>query len=202
MRRNVIAASLLVVGLALIAAALGGLGVFGSQAGRLPTTTASIGTAPPGHPEELAGVKSSAGPVLPKAAVALLSIPRLGLHNIPIYDRGLDGKGNMVIAHGFAVTHFQYSAAIGGGNAVLYGHDDIEGSVFKRLSELKPGDEVDLTLEGQPSPAVYRVSGRRIVAPTAVQILNPTGDIRLTLFTCWPTWVDTQRVVVTATPAA
>ena len=202
MRRNVIAAALLVVGLALIVAAMGGLGVFGSRAGQLPTTAASGGVAPPGHPDELPGVSSTAGPSLPNAAVALLSIPKLGLHNVPIYDRGVDGKGNMVIAHGYAVTHFQYSAAIGGGNTVLYGHDDIEGSVFARLSELKPGDEIDLTLSGEPSPAVYRVTGRRIVPPTAVQILNPTGDIRLTLFTCWPTWVDTQRVVVSATPAA
>jgi LPXTG-site transpeptidase (sortase) family protein len=201
MRRNVIAGALLVLGLALIGGAMGGLGVFGSQSGRLPNT-ASLGAAPPGHPEELAGVASSAGPALPNSAVALLSIPSLGLHNVPVYDRGLDAKGNMAIAHGFAVTHFEYSAAIGGGNAVLYGHDDIEGSVFRRLSELKAGDEVDLMVAGQTSPAVYRVSGRRIVAATAVQILNPTGDIRLTLFTCWPTWVDTQRVVVTATPAA
>jgi sortase (surface protein transpeptidase) len=36
------------------------------------------------------------------------------------------------------------------------------------------------------------------VAPTAVQILDPTADVRLTLFTCWPNWVDTQRVVITA----
>jgi sortase (surface protein transpeptidase) len=40
------------------------------------------------------------------------------------------------------------------------------------------------------------------VAPTAVQILQPTNDVRLTLFTCWPNWVDNQRVVVTATPAS
>ena len=26
-------------------------------------------------------------------------------------------------------------------------------------------------------------------------------DVRLTLFTCWPTWVDTKRVVITAVPA-
>jgi len=51
------------------------------------------------------------------------------------------------------------------------------------------------------APVVYHVTARSIVAPSAVQILQPTNDVRLTVFTCWPNWVDTQRVVVTATPA-
>jgi sortase A len=107
----------------------------------------------------------------------------------------------MIIAHGYAVTHFAYSAAIGSGNAVLYGHDDIEGGVFGRLQELRPGDEVDVT-SSLGLTVSYRVTGRSIVQPNAVQILAPTSDVRLTLFTCWPTWVDTQRVVITAQPAA
>jgi len=48
---------------------------------------------------------------------------------------------------------------------------------------------------------VYRVTARAIVPPTRVQILDPTPDVRLTLFTCWPNRVDTQRVVITALPA-
>jgi sortase A len=106
----------------------------------------------------------------------------------------------MLIAKGYAVTHYAFSSSIGNGNAVLYGHDDIEGSIFASLKDLKAGDEVDVALPGD-SPVVYRVTSRTIVAPTAVQILEPTSDVRLTLFTCWPNWVDTQRVVVTATPA-
>jgi LPXTG-site transpeptidase (sortase) family protein len=106
----------------------------------------------------------------------------------------------MLIAKGYAVTHYAFSSAIGTGNAVLYGHDDIEGSVFASLKDLKTGDEVDVAVAGD-SPVVYHVTARTIVAPTAVQILQPTNDVRLTLFTCWPNWVDTQRVVVTAMPA-
>jgi LPXTG-site transpeptidase (sortase) family protein len=79
---------------------------------------------------------------------------------------------------------------------VLYGHDDIEGSIFARLKDLQPGDEIDVAIAGRVQR--YRVSTRVIVAPTAVQILDPTADVRLTLFTCWPNWVDTQRVVITA----
>lgn len=134
----------------------------------------------------------------PPDSIAILTIPRLGITRAPIYDRGIDAKGSMMIATGYAVTHYAYSAGIGGGNAVLYGHDDIEGSIFARLKDLQPGDEIDVTVAGLVQ--VYRVRARAIVPPTAVQILNPTPDVRLTLFTCWPNWVDTQRVVITALP--
>ena len=107
----------------------------------------------------------------------------------------------MLIANGYAVTHFNHSSPIGSGNAVLYGHDDIQGSVFGRLKDLAAGDEIDVTPVGA-APVVFHVTGRTIVQPNAVQILNPTNDVRLTLFTCWPNWVDTQRVVVTASPTA
>jgi len=106
-----------------------------------------------------------------------------------------------VIAHGYAVTQFQYSAAIGTGNTVFYGHDDIEGSVFGHLSDLKPGDQILVTLSTSGESTVWRVTARTIVAPNAVQILDSTSDVRLTLFTCWPTWVDSKRVVITAIPA-
>src|SRR5439155_11079 len=76
----------------------------------------------------------------------------------------------------------------------------IAGLLIAGELALMAGDEVDVTPPGG-SPVGYRVTARSIVAPTAVQILQPTSDVRLTLFTCWPTWVDTQRVVVTAIPA-
>ena len=108
----------------------------------------------------------------------------------------------MLIAKGYSVTHFDSSSPIGSGNAVLYGHDDIEGSVFGRLKDLASGDEIDITPAGA-SLVVYHVTGpHKFVQPNAVQILNPTNDVRLTLFTCWPNWVDTQRVVVTAAPTS
>ncbi len=133
--------------------------------------------------------------------VAYLSIPRLGIKNAQVFERGVDSGGNMLIAKGYAVTHYANSSPIGSGNAVLYGHDDIEGSVFARLQELAIGDELDVTMAGGDS-SVYHVTARAIVAATAVQILNPTNDVRLTVFTCWPNWVDNKRVVVTAVPSA
>ena len=200
-RRNLIAGLLIAIGLALMASSLPALGLV--HLGSSPVATQAIPalgdplSPPHQHPKFLPGTGSTgAGP---SQIVAYLSIPRLGVKNAPIFDRGVDGNGNMLIAKGYSVTHYSNSSPIGSGNAVLYGHDDIEGSVFGRLKDLKVGDEVDVTTSGG-SALTYHVTARTIVAPTAVQILQPTNDVRLTLFTCWPNWVDTQRVVVTATP--
>ena len=200
-RRNLIAGLLIAIGLALMASALPAMGLLhvGSPDVATPTIPA-LGdplSPPHQHPKFLPGTGSTgAGP---SQVVAYLTIPRLGIKNAPIFDRGVDGSGNMLIARGYSVTHYSNSSPIGSGNAVLYGHDDIEGSVFGRLKDLKVGDEIDVAVAGG-SPVAYHVTGRTIVAPTAVQILQPTTDVRLTLFTCWPNWVDTRRVVVTAAP--
>jgi LPXTG-site transpeptidase (sortase) family protein len=203
MRRNLIAGLLIAGGLALMATALPRLGLFGLGAAPVasqPIPALGDPLSPPHqHAKSLPGTGSTgAGP---NQVVAYISIPRIGVKSAPIYDRGVDGSGNMLIAKGYAVTHYSFSSPIGSGNAVLYGHDDIEGSVFGSLKDLKTGDEVDVQTGSGP-PIAYHVTARTIVAPTAVQILQPTNDVRLTLFTCWPNWVDTQRVVVTAVPNA
>ena len=203
MRRNLIAGLLIAIGLALMATALpaSGLVRLGSpQVATQPIPAVNDPLAPPHqHPKFLPNTNSTgAGP---NQVVAYISIPRLGIKNAPIFDRGVDAKGNMLIAQGYSVTHYAFSSPIGSGNAVLYGHDDIEGSVFGSLKDLKAGDEVDVA-DASGSRTAYHVTGQpTIVPPSAVQILQPTNDVRLTLFTCWPNWVDTQRVVVTAMPA-
>jgi LPXTG-site transpeptidase (sortase) family protein len=204
MRRNLIAGLLVVAGLALMASSLPGLGF---HLGTASSEAISIPSAPPQdislgpshqHPTYLAGIRSKgAGP---SQVLGTISIPRLGIKSAPIFDRGVDSQGNMLIAKGYSVTHFALSEEIGFGNAVIYGHDDIEGSIFEHLQDLNPGDEVRVA--GPDDFArTYKVTERKIVPANAVHILAPTGDVRLTLFTCWPTWVDTQRVVITATPA-
>lgn len=186
-----------------MATAIPGLGLFHPGAGQVATNPIPAVGEPLSPPHQHAGIlpgTGSTGGAGPSQVIAYISIPKLGIKNAPIYDRGVDNSGNMLIAKGYAVTHYALSSAIGSGNAVLYGHDDIEGSIFGRLNDLQAGDEVDVqTASG--TPVAYHVSSKTIVAPTAVQILKPTSDVRLTLFSCWPIWVDTQRVVVTAVPA-
>jgi LPXTG-site transpeptidase (sortase) family protein len=203
MRRNLIAGLLIAGGLVLMATSLPALGLVRTgppDVAIQPIPALGDPLSPPHqHPKFLPGTSSitSAGP---SQVVAYLSVPKLGIKNAQIFDRGVDGSGNMLIAKGYAVTHYANSSPIGSGNAVLYGHDDIEGSVFGRLQELAIGDELDVTMASGQA-VVYHVSARAIVAPTAVEILRPTNDVRLTVFTCWPNWVDNKRVVVTAVPA-
>ena len=175
----------------------------GSHLHALPGISPSAVPQPTPSSQATAQATTPAPPAQPESpsevVVGRLSIPAIGVKDVPIYDRGVDGRGSMAIAHGYAVTHFQSSGTFRGGNTVLYGHDDIEGSVFARLKDLKAGDAITVTLPGAATQA-FVVSGKKIVAPTAIQILAPTSDARLTLFTCWPNMVDTQRIVVTAVP--
>jgi sortase A len=157
-----------------------------------PSATAAQASASGSVPQSATATRASATP----PPVATISIPRIGIHNAPIYDRGTNNKGVMLIAPGYAVTHYAFSAPFGGGNAVIYGHDDIQGNIFGRLYDLGPGDLIQVTTAGQTQ--TYRVSGPQIVAPTSVGVLAPTADVRLTIITCWPFNVDTKRWIVTA----
>jgi sortase A len=160
-----------------------------------PSPTPSAAATPTEAPQANAAAVAPAA-VPATTVTARVSIPRIGIRNAPIYDRGTDSKGVMLIAPGYAVTHYAFSAPFGGGNTVLYGHDDIQGSIFGHLYDLGAGDLIQITVGGETQ--TYRVTGHQIVAPTAVGVLAPTGDTRLTLITCWPYNVDTKRWIVSA----
>ena len=82
------------------------------------------------------------------------------------------------------------------GNLVLTGHDDIYGEIFRYLDQLEPGDEITVFTANRSY--VYLVTERMIVAPTYVQVMNPTLGTILTLITCYPYLIDSQRVVIRA----
>jgi sortase A len=162
----------------------------------------SASSVPTPTPQPTVAPQPNSGAVAPAPAAnvaARITIPRIGIRNAPIYDRGTDAKGVMLIAPGYSVTHYAFSAPYGTGNTVLYGHDDIQGSIFGHLYDLAAGDLIQITAGGETQ--TYRVTGHEIVAPTSVGVLAPTGDVRLTLITCWPYNVDTKRWIVTAVKA-
>jgi len=163
-----------------------------------PTAPSPTAVATPQPTEALQrNAAAAAAAVAPATAViARISIPRIGIRNAPIYDRGTDAKGVMLIAPGYAVTHYAFSASFGSGNSVIYGHDDIQGNIFGHLYDLRPGDTVQIALAGETQ--TYHVTGHQIVLPTDVGVLNQTSDVRLTIITCWPFNVDTKRWIVTA----
>ncbi len=95
------------------------------------------------------------------------------------------------------VGHYDGSANPGEvGNVVLAGHNDVYGEVFRDLVELKPGD--DMTLFSQSGQYRYVIRGWRIVDPSEVSVLEPSASPTVTLISCYPYRVDTQRIIVVA----
>jgi sortase A len=80
------------------------------------------------------------------------------------------------------------------GNMVLTAHNDIYGEIFRHLEELEPGDEIIVyTLTRK---YLYRVQSQRMVEPFEVKVMAPTRKPTVTLISCHPYLVDTQRIVV------
>jgi sortase A len=82
------------------------------------------------------------------------------------------------------------------GNAVITGHDDRDGAVFRRLGDLRRGDVVWVYAGAHPYR--YAVSALRIVPATRTDVVRPTHGAILTLITCTPYLIDTQRLLVRA----
>lgn len=82
------------------------------------------------------------------------------------------------------------------GNIVLSGHNDIYGEVFRYLDRLSPGDIVILFTNQRQY--TYTITGTQMVEPTAVEVMAPTPDARITLISCHPYLVDIHRIVVSA----
>lgn len=82
------------------------------------------------------------------------------------------------------------------GNVVLSAHDDIFGEIFRHLDQLKPGDEVIVYSGNQRYR--YVITAQRIIRPTQVEVMQPTSDPTVTLISCYPYLVDTQRIAVFA----
>jgi sortase A len=82
------------------------------------------------------------------------------------------------------------------GNLVLAAHNDIYGEIFRHLDKLAPGDEIIVSTERQTYTYVVRAID--VVAPTAVEVMDPTPFAQITLISCYPYQINTQRIVVFA----
>ena len=83
------------------------------------------------------------------------------------------------------------------GNAVIAGHVTNRGAkaVFEHLPEVKAGDLIRL-YSGEQS-FEYQVTGIRVVAADAVDVMAATPDATITLITCFPDENFRERLVVT-----
>jgi sortase A len=95
------------------------------------------------------------------------------------------------------------------GNVVMSGHNNILGSVFRELDQLKRGDTLEVYSGGEEY--VYTVEEVLILPEkhatdkqrkANVKYIQETEDDRLTLVSCWPRDDNTHRIVVVAKPRA
>lgn len=117
-------------------------------------------------------------PVLsPAETLTRVSIPKINLDAIVV-----EGSARQQLAIG--PGHIIDTAFPGEtGNAVITAHRD---TFFRHIYELKEGDAILVRRNGQVFK--YEVTGKKIVQPEDVSVLNPTSDAQLTLITCYPTY--------------
>lgn len=121
-------------------------------------------------------------------------IPSIGV-DTAIKEVGVTDTGNMASPHGLTdVGWYKYGPLPGTlGSAVIAGHLDNAvalNGVFKRLSELKPGDDIYVE-NGAGTRVHFQVKEKDIYpynnAP-ADRIFNAKGTPSLNLITCAGTW--------------
>ncbi len=109
------------------------------------------------------------------AAIAQLSIPRLGLSTVVV-----EGSGESELALG--PGHIEGTALPGaGGNVGVAGHRD---TFFRPLRQIRKNDAITLAIGSRQYD--YTVVSTEIVEPTDVRVLWPDGHDTLTLVTCYP----------------
>jgi sortase A len=79
-------------------------------------------------------------------------------------------------------------------NMVLSAHNDIYGEIFRHLPDLQLEDEI--VVHTATRAYRYVIKARRIIEPTQVEVMDPTRKPVITLISCYPYLIDTQRIVV------
>lgn len=69
------------------------------------------------------------------------------------------------------------------GNSVISAHRD---TFFRHIHELKQGDYILVQRAGRQFR--YQVTGKKVIQPNDLAVIQPTPDAQLTLLTCYPTY--------------
>lgn len=164
--------------------------------------------APVAKPQLAHPVAASSQPLRPDRLV----LPAIHV-DIPVVELGWSSQQNPEgqifsewdVAE-YAAGWHKNSARLGEeGNVVMSGHNNILGSVFRELDQLKRGDEI--TVWAGEERFVYAIDQVLIVpekyaAPEQqkdnAKWIGPFDDNRLTLVSCWPRDDNTHRIIVVA----
>lgn len=80
------------------------------------------------------------------------------------------------------------------GNLILSAHNDIFGELFRHLDQLRPGNPIKISTSSREF--TYIITGIRVIQPTDVSVMDQTEKPTITLISCYPYLVDSQRIVV------
>jgi sortase A len=126
--------------------------------------------------------------------VGVLSIPAIDLQQVIV-------NGTTVNDLRLGPGHYLGTPLPGeAGNVAIAGHRTTWGRPFRNLDHLKRGDQI--VISTPRADVLYRVDWTRIVAPTDLSVIGPTGTNSLTLTTCHPAYSAAQRLIVRAELAA
>ncbi|MFA9373067.1 MAG: class D sortase [Poseidonibacter sp.] len=122
-----------------------------------------------------------------------------GIIEIPKINVGaaiLEGTDDKALK--YAVGHYPETANPGEqGNCVLLGHRNyVYGHFFRRIDELEIGDEI--IIRKDTYTYTYEVTESFVVSPEETWVLNDTGNAEITMITCTPIGIYTDRLVVKA----
>lgn len=131
-------------------------------------------------------------------ALALLRIPRLGAD----YKYAIvEGVGPEELRKG--PGHYPGTALPGQiGNFVISGHRTTYAAPFKKIDELRRGDEI--VVDAAEARYTYRVDRKEIVDPTDLAVIDPVprhpsrrpSKAVITMTTCHPEYSARQRLIV------
>jgi sortase A len=116
-------------------------------------------------------------PISPDQLLTRLQIPKIQMDAIVV-----EGASRRELSEG--PGHMKQTAQPGEtGNAVITAHRD---TFFRHIYELNKGDQIQVRRSGRTF--TYEVTGKRIVMPEDISVINPTNNPQLTLITCYPTY--------------
>ena len=96
----------------------------------------------------------------------------------------------------YAVGHFEETALPGEvGNCAITGHRNYTyGEFFNRLDELEISDVIEIIYGSKLFS--YSVTGKEVVEPTQLEVLDQGDEVEVTLITCTPIRTGTHRLII------
>ena len=123
-------------------------------------------------------------------AVGRIEIPRIDLERVVV-----KGTGTSDLRKGPGIYDQVHFPGVPGTTAIA-GHRTTYGAPFRKLDRLHRGDAI--VVEMPYARFQYTVERKRIVKPTAIEVLKRVRYDRLVLSACHPLFSAAQRIVVFA----